>query len=618
MDASFVTLLFAFFVICVILAVFAFVLVRYYEDADEREWLVTATCVIGLTTALAIAFLIPLDVYLTSRTTDHRTGLKRPWATPEAIELMRLVFKSAYYVLYTMIGAGMFVVVPWVYFYHEEGGGGDITFRRRALSATKYTIATFLVAGMLIAAGLLLKNRHDGNDDTTLEWVKKLLGSGFEIPLISLLGIVTTFGTLCLMTYTALGMSILPLKLISSRTGATGAARAAKHRERDAKAQLDSLRGEITMLKSRIAGHDAVDASVVSSPIHADDETRPLLSGPPSTTLTSDATAAAPVETGVTPSTGGSLSQTTSRLMQRRDLTRLHELEQQERELSLRLSNLQHLHTRQWSTLYTLLRPFQILLGTLLLLLTTNLILASTLANISKLVSSFCKSHCGYLLDSLPSSRYHYLNTLFVWADRLFPLDYLLYGLLTLLLLFSTLSALTSLSLRFPFLIPMPFSPVVYFVRKSETPAQGVLVMTVVLMGAVVGGVWMTAGGIMDGWAAFGRQDYCPLSPSQCDPTKNPIPGLPPPTLIPCTYSSPTELCTPTSISSILNFTTFTFRIFGVMWVYAQLILAVIFVGGLVGGCIRYLGKRNGYEAVGGEEEEGFVSGDGGGGDITA
>ena len=76
----------------------------------------SVVCVIALTSLFATVCLLPVDIALVSSTTDNKTGLKKPWATLEAVNHILLQLKVLYYFLYSMNALMCLLVIPFAYF----------------------------------------------------------------------------------------------------------------------------------------------------------------------------------------------------------------------------------------------------------------------------------------------------------------------------------------------------------------------------------------------------------------------------------------------------------------------------------------------------------------------
>ncbi|KAF9981259.1 hypothetical protein BGZ75_007480 [Mortierella antarctica] len=170
----------------------------YYSSTSDREPFAMLITILALTVCLSTVALFPVDIFLVSRIMDPATGLRRPWATDEAVEHMQWTVRIIYYSAYSVITSFCFFWIPLSYFYFEELEEGQ-SVRQRLLAALKYTTLFVLIALILLVTGLFMKpNDHDHRD---LEWLRKMLAD--------------LVGMGILVFYTAPGLSSLPLHLLA-------------------------------------------------------------------------------------------------------------------------------------------------------------------------------------------------------------------------------------------------------------------------------------------------------------------------------------------------------------------------------------------------------------------
>ncbi|KAG0000342.1 hypothetical protein BGZ79_006053 [Entomortierella chlamydospora] len=81
----------AFGIMVAILLGFSIFFAIYYSDVRDREPFAMIVTVLALTLCLSTVALFPVDIFLVSRIMDPATGLRRPWATDEAIANMQAV-----------------------------------------------------------------------------------------------------------------------------------------------------------------------------------------------------------------------------------------------------------------------------------------------------------------------------------------------------------------------------------------------------------------------------------------------------------------------------------------------------------------------------------------------
>ncbi|KAI7817731.1 hypothetical protein BC939DRAFT_317403 [Gamsiella multidivaricata] len=87
----------AFGIMVAILLGFSVFFTLYYSDTRDREPFAMIITVLALTLCLSTVALFPVDIFLVSKTLDPSTGLRRGWATDEAIASMQLTVRIVYY-----------------------------------------------------------------------------------------------------------------------------------------------------------------------------------------------------------------------------------------------------------------------------------------------------------------------------------------------------------------------------------------------------------------------------------------------------------------------------------------------------------------------------------------
>jgi len=90
--------------------------VNTYKHRYDRDTFASVVCILTLTSLLATVCLLPVDIALVSSTTSNKTGLKKPWATPEAVNHILLQLKVLYYFLYSLNALMCLLVIPFAYF----------------------------------------------------------------------------------------------------------------------------------------------------------------------------------------------------------------------------------------------------------------------------------------------------------------------------------------------------------------------------------------------------------------------------------------------------------------------------------------------------------------------
>ncbi|XP_067876240.1 lysosomal cobalamin transport escort protein LMBD1 isoform X1 [Heterodontus francisci] len=198
---------------------FCWTYIRRYQSQQESEVVSTITAICALAVALITSSLLPVDIFLVSYMKDSK-GSYKEWAadniTRQNIEDTVLY---GYYTLYSIILFCVFLWIPFVYFYYEEKEDDDPNKCSQVKNALKYTLGFVFVCSILLLIGAFVPLNIPVNQNST-EWEKvKLLfeelGSSHGLAALSFsISTLTLIGMLAVITYTAYGMSALPLNLI--------------------------------------------------------------------------------------------------------------------------------------------------------------------------------------------------------------------------------------------------------------------------------------------------------------------------------------------------------------------------------------------------------------------
>ncbi|NXW55281.1 LMBD1 protein, partial [Eurystomus gularis] len=127
--------------------------------------------------------------------------------------------------LYSIILFCVFLWIPFVYFYYEEKEEDDGNTCLQVKTALKYTLGFVTICAVLLLIGAFVPLDIPNKKNST-EWEKvKLLfeefGSSHGLTALSFsISSLTVIGMLAAITYTAYGMSALPLNLIKGTTSA--------------------------------------------------------------------------------------------------------------------------------------------------------------------------------------------------------------------------------------------------------------------------------------------------------------------------------------------------------------------------------------------------------------
>jgi LMBR1 domain-containing protein 1 len=190
------------------------IIVRYFSDKSKSEWIPSLASWLGMTFALLCITLTPVDIYATS-------------LTESLIQSKSPIFgniKLLYMVLYGVVTAFAFVVLPFVYFYYEAADL-DKSTGRQCFDGLKFSIGFFIILVICIFVGLFVSTggSNGGDNADFRQWVNTLFDTTNrgERAVLFCLGCLTTLGMVIWITYSAFGMSALPIGLIKGRKSVT-------------------------------------------------------------------------------------------------------------------------------------------------------------------------------------------------------------------------------------------------------------------------------------------------------------------------------------------------------------------------------------------------------------
>ncbi|NWV71934.1 LMBD1 protein, partial [Malurus elegans] len=204
--------------------IFSWVYVRKYQSRRESEVISTITAIFALAVALITSALLPVDIFLVSYM-KNQNGTFKVWADANVSRQIEDTVLYGYYTLYSIILFCVFLWIPFVYFYYEEKEEDDGNTCSQVKTALKYTLGFIMVCAVLLLIGAFVPLDIPNKKNST-EWEKvKLLfeefGSSHGLTALSFsISSLTVIGMLAAITYTAYGMSALPLNLIKGTTSA--------------------------------------------------------------------------------------------------------------------------------------------------------------------------------------------------------------------------------------------------------------------------------------------------------------------------------------------------------------------------------------------------------------
>ena len=160
----------------------------------------------------------------------------------------------------------------------------------------------------------------------------------------------------------------------------------------------------------------------------------------------------------------------------------------------------QHWSIRLWHKVCAVFRPLK-LIGGLLLIVVVLVIWASMLITaVDKIKNSVCRSGCGFLLGH--NKIFQPVNWLLVISSKVFPIDYIIFLLLTLLFFTASVIGVATIGIRFLWVT-------IFRIRSGHTSPQALLMATVLLTLMVLASNYALAMMVAPQYATYGAQTYC-------------------------------------------------------------------------------------------------------------
>uniref|UniRef100_A0A4W4HPM3 Lysosomal cobalamin transport escort protein LMBD1 n=1 Tax=Electrophorus electricus TaxID=8005 RepID=A0A4W4HPM3_ELEEL len=190
-----------------------------YQSRQESEVISTITAICALAVALITSALLPVDIFLVSFM-KYPNGTYKDWAAiNETRKQIEDTVLYGYYTLYSIVLFCVFFWIPFVYFYYEEKDEDNVSKCSQVKNALKYTIGFVIVCAALLLIGTFVPlpppSRQNSTQWEKVQYLFKELGSRDGVAALSFsISSLTLIGMLAVITYTAYGMSALPLTLI--------------------------------------------------------------------------------------------------------------------------------------------------------------------------------------------------------------------------------------------------------------------------------------------------------------------------------------------------------------------------------------------------------------------
>jgi len=442
---------------------------------------------------LLCLFIIPIDILSVSTTSDSAGNQLLP---ADVIVQRSDNVRDVYYSLYVTVLVFAFGVIPFTYFYYEEFDE-DITVKERIWAGFKYTIGLLIIVTVLMIIGAFVKPGNIPQSSDARAWFNYVVdgqnqGEGaitFAIACLTVLG----FGVW--ITYTAYGLSSLPIGLLKGRR------------------------------------HIAEESSDIHGDLHETREQSRAISS----------------------------KYMTGKRMSEKDQKQLELLKRQERVLAKRSERLNS--TQQgFQRVISACKPFSFVFGIVFILVTLLIVISVVLTNIDKIQNS-CGPPCGFI------TKYPKVANpidLLLWnLAPYFPLDYIVLGSIILYVFACTLNGIIGIGIRFLWVH-------LFTIRPRQTPPQGLLLATVLLMLALLS-LNVEILTLAPRYASYGTQVYFNGN-----------------TTLPCSITAPPEKCTMTQIGALMARIQVGTAFFGNVYYYASW----VFIAGFLIGVIVSIVKR--------------------------
>lgn len=534
-------------VVLALLIIAATIFVKVYQDRREKDAFVTTVCILALTCLLATACLFPVDIALVSSTTDNSTGLKKHWASSETVHNVLVSLRVVYYLLYSLDAVMCLLIIPFAYFWYEEWDQ-DTTTKKRLTGALKYSVFFVALLVVLLLVGLFVPVATQTKGHLDLDYFKKLLMENHgERALTFITGVLMCLGVVLFVVYTAPGLALTPMVLIKSIPASSLPALASGVHE-----GLAINRERQRAIEARYSGSSERPNS--------------------------------------------------------RDRRELESLQREERTLVRRQriadENENSRIKKMWRKLQAIGRPFEILFGLLILVVTILIFASMLITGIDKILNSPCGKHCGYILPN--TNILNPVNWVFLQAGKVFPVDYVLALILVLLFFVASIVGVAFVGIRFLWVS-------LFRLRVSGTKPQGLLVSTVMLTLIVLALNYSFTMMLFPHYAHYGGQKFCDHTIANSGVFRN-CKGDNAIFIKPCDEHAPQDICTPTVVSSFINRITLNFPFFGLFAFWAQFAFMGILLLTILTGLFwtpRLGSRAEEDEAAEVEEEEGLLAGTG-------
>jgi len=494
-----------FVVVLLLTLVFSWLYINYFKSKYDSDIATTSTAVLALTIALLTTFLVPVDVFLVSFM-KNSNGTFQEWAEDAQVrQSIEDTVLYAYYALYGIMALCIFVILPFVYFYYEERDE-IATAATKICGALKFTLVFLLVAAVLIIMGSLIPLKEAPPTNSSVwEEINFLVNELGSNKGEDVLSFV-------LSVLTVIGMFVF---IIFGGYGMSALPCGMIKGSRSVTYDREEMRDQRAVLTRRADG------------------IREKYSG--------------------------------DRRMSSRDQSRVFELEEQLRLLDRQERHLDEASQSWWRKCLTVLRPFEMFAGVALTVIGLLVFVSLMITNIDKAINSL-GPQMGYALPmrKLPNP----IDIVLVYAEVVFPLDYILFTGIVFFCLFCAMSALRKMGIWFLWIR-------MYRIRPRRTRPQGLLMMCMTLMFIILA-INVILYSVTPQYVMYGSQQYWGNKTENSD-VESVMSQL-----MPCSTHAPTDECTMSRTSMLLTRFCYKAWIFGAIYYWGSwAFLAVVLIGSI-------------------------------------
>jgi len=499
--------------------------VWYRSDKPHHRAVGTSTiAVLGLFVSLVTSILVPVDVFLISYM-KNSDGSWKPWAeSSEVRDSLKDSILYAYYACYAIILFFAFLIIPSNFFYHGLDPGleedeVEPTVGQRLCHSAKYTVLTVFMFSLLVVAGIFIPFEGTPPSNST-EWEKF---EWFFSELESNQGKDLLLFLLNTLNMIGIGLLIFytGYGVSSLPCGLIRPTRGVRMRRSSVERKIEEIERNIRDISGR----------------HGE------------------------------------------RQVPRFEQSQLERLEQQARLLRREHRDLDQRAKTAVSRLQVILRPFEMFIGVIFSIFGFLIFLSLLLTNLDKALHSG-GPYSGYTLQN--SSLPNPLDLVLVLAQQVFPLDYVLYTIMTLFLLSCSMSGIGNMGIRL-------CCVELYKIRAWKTPPRGLLLAVLSMMYIILAQNIIMFSVVPD-YSMFGNQHYQ-------DTVGNVT------TILRCSaknFPEEKDNCVPSRISVLLFSFHFKAWIFGAAYFWLTWLLLAAIVGGSL---YSIYSLRSPQPAIGEEED---------------